>query len=83
MVEAAWQGVRRSPTVRAFYQRVMKDDPDRKKIAIVATAHYLTRVSMSMLKSGETWREAVGALPQTPPRKPLPPGLELPGKEPA
>jgi len=52
----------------------MKDDPDRKKIAIVATAHYLTRVSMSMLKSGETWREAIGgSAPVPPPRKPLPP----------
>lgn len=61
MVEAAWQAVRRSPTVAAFYQRVMKEDPDRKKIAIVATAHYLSRVAMSMLKSGERWHETVSA----------------------
>lgn len=59
MVEAAWQAIRRSPTVAAFYQRVMKEDPDRKKIAIVATAHYLSRVAISMLKSGEPWRESV------------------------
>ncbi len=54
MVEAAWQGVRRSPTIKAFYDRVTRNDPDRRKIAIVATAHYLTRVAVSMLKSGET-----------------------------
>jgi transposase len=86
MVEAAWQGVRRSPTIKAFYDRVTRNDPDRKKIAIVATAHHMTRVAVSMLKSGEVWREdtrvqhqvdktqaSPGALPQTLPRKPLPP----------
>jgi transposase len=57
MVEAAWQGVRRSPTIKAFYDRVIRNDPDRKKIAIVATAHHMTRVAVSMLKSGEVWRE--------------------------
>ena len=89
LCEAAWQSVRRSPTVKAFYDRVTRNDPDRKKIAIVATAHYLTRVAVSMLKSGEVWREdprlanspepgAVhqalgGSAPKPPPRKPLPP----------
>lgn len=57
LVEAAWQSVRRSPTIKAFYDRVTHNDPDRKKIAIVATAHYLTRVAVSMLKSGQAWRE--------------------------
>jgi transposase len=57
MCEAAWTAVRVSPTVKAFYERIKRDDPDRKKIAIVATAHYLTRVAASMLKSGEVWRE--------------------------
>jgi transposase len=57
LCEAAWQSVRRSPTIKAFYERVTHNDPDRKKIAIVATAHYLTRVAVSMLKSGEVWRE--------------------------
>jgi transposase len=79
LCEAAWQSVRRSPTVKAFYDRVARNDPDRKK---VATAHYLTRVAVSMLKSGEVWREdprlannpEPDATHQTPPpRKPLPP----------
>jgi transposase len=56
--EAAWQGVRRSATVKAFFERVMKGDEQRKKIALVATAHYLIRVMGAMLKSGEVWREA-------------------------
>jgi transposase len=68
--EAAWQGVRRSPTIRAYHARIMKQDPDRRKIALVATGHYLLRVMAAMLRSGELWRESVSQedlapLPQT------------------
>ena len=85
MVEAAWQGIRRSPTIRAFYERVTRNDPDRKKIAVVATAHHMTRVAVSMLKSGKVWKEderlasdkpesptppVRGSAPEPPPRKP-------------
>jgi len=56
LCEACWQGVRRSPTLRAFFNRVMHDDPDRKKIALVACAHHLARVMGAMLRTGETWR---------------------------
>ncbi len=52
-------GVRCNPTLRAFYQRIMHDDPDRKKIAIVAVAHHLCRVMAAMLRSGEVWRGSV------------------------
>ena len=37
--------------------RVMHGDPGRKKIAIVATAHYLVRVMAAMLRTGEVWRD--------------------------
>ena len=57
--EAAWQGVRRSPTIRAYHARIMKEDPDRRKIALVATGHYLLRVMAAMLRSGEVWHESV------------------------
>lgn len=65
LAEAAWQGIRRSATIRSFFEQVMHGDPERKKIALVATAHYLTRVMAAMLKSGEVWREdpACAALP--------------------
>lgn len=59
LTEAAWQGVRRSPRVRNYFQRITHGDPDRRKIALVATAHYLARVMHAMLKSGEPWREEV------------------------
>jgi transposase len=60
VAEAAWQGRRRSPRIRAFFDRVMRDDPGRKKIALVATANHLTRVMTAMLRSGEVWREEEG-----------------------
>jgi transposase len=57
VAEAAWQAQRRSPTVRAYFERVQREDPQRKKIALVATAHYLVRVMWAMLKRGTDWQE--------------------------
>jgi transposase len=57
LAEAAWQGQRRSATVRAFFEQVQRDDPQRKKIALVATAHYLVRVMWAMLRRGTVWQE--------------------------
>ena len=56
LTEAAWQGIRRSPHIRAYFERVQNGDEQRKKIALIATAHYLARVMHSMLRSGELWR---------------------------
>ena len=56
LTEAAWQAVRRSPRVRGYYDRVRRGDPARRKIALVATAHYLLRVMLAMLQTGEVWR---------------------------
>lgn len=57
VAEAAWQALRRSPTVRAFFERTQRGDPQRKKIALVATAHYLVRVMWALLKRGTLWEE--------------------------
>jgi transposase len=59
VAEAAWQAQRRSPTVRAYFEWVQRGDPQRKKIALVATAHYLVRVMWAMLKCGTVWEEKV------------------------
>jgi len=56
LCEAGWQGTRRSAAIRAYFERVMRNDPDRKKIALVATAHHLARVMAAMLRTGEAWR---------------------------
>ena len=64
LCEAAWQGVRRSPTLRAFFERVARGDPDRRKVAIVATARHIAVVAAAMVRTGEAWRESVQAAPQ-------------------
>jgi hypothetical protein len=59
VAEATWQALRRSPTVRAYFERVRRGDPQWKKIALVATAHILVRVMWALLKWGTTWEERV------------------------
>jgi transposase len=56
LAEAAWQAIRRSARVRAFFERVRRDDPQRQKIALVATAHYLVRVMWAMMRHGAAWQ---------------------------
>lgn len=56
LVEAAWQCIRRSEKVRQYFERLVGNDPDRRKIAVVATAHHLLRCMLAMLRSGEAWR---------------------------
>jgi hypothetical protein len=48
LAEATWQALRRSPTVRAYFDRVRRSDPQRQKNALVATAHYLVRVMWAL-----------------------------------
>ena len=62
LVEAAWQGIRRCPRIREVYERIMRGDKERKKIALVATAHYLLRAMLAMLQTGEVWRESTEAV---------------------
>jgi transposase len=56
LCEAAWQAVRRSPAMRAYFERVAGGRPDRRKVALVATAHKLARAMAAMLRSGGAWR---------------------------
>ena len=57
LCESAWQAVRRSPALKAYFERVTRGDADRRKLALVATAHKLARSMAAMLRSGEAWRE--------------------------
>jgi transposase len=57
VAEAAWQALRRSPTVRAYFDRAQREDPQRKQIALVATTPYLVRVLGALLKRGTVWQE--------------------------
>ena len=65
LCEAAWQAIRRSPSMRAYFERVSGGDPGRKKIALVAVAHKLARIMAAMLRSGEAWRETPAPAPAT------------------
>jgi transposase len=58
LVEAAWQGVYRSPTIRSYFERILHGRKERRKIALVATAHYLLRCMHAMLVRNQPWREA-------------------------
>jgi transposase len=59
LVEAAWQAVRRCPSLKARLERLQRGQPQRKRTAVVAIASHLARAMWAMLCSGETWREAV------------------------
>ena len=56
LAEATWQAVRRSPTVRTYYERIARSETDRRK-----TAHYLARVMWAMLKNRTLWKETAKA----------------------
>jgi transposase len=74
LVECVWRGKRDSPRVNAVYQRLLQGDPGRRKRAVVATAHWLCRVMLALLKSGQAYVEAAVVAtdtpaPQTPAKK--------------
>jgi transposase len=55
ITEAAWTAVKRCPSFKRYFERVMAERPDRKKIAIVAAAHRMIRVMGAMLRSGTAY----------------------------
>jgi transposase len=58
LTEAAWRVTALDPVARAFFDRIADGKKDRRKIALVATAHWLLRCMLSMLQTGECWRHA-------------------------
>lgn len=58
LIESAWRVVQLDPTARAHFERIRGGQRDRRKIALVATAHWLLRCMLSMLQTGEVWRGA-------------------------
>jgi len=53
--EATWTAVKKCPAFKRFFERVMADKPERKKIAVVAAAHRMIRVMGAMLRSGTAY----------------------------
>jgi transposase len=60
LVEAAWMSIRRSPSLRRRFQRMCRQDHDRRKVAIVAMARHLSQVMAAMLRDNRPWREDAG-----------------------
>jgi transposase len=58
LCEAAWQAARRSPKVKAWFERISGGEAGRRKVALVAVSRKLSVVMLAMMKSGEAWREA-------------------------
>jgi transposase len=61
LVEAAWVGVGKSPTLRRRFEQICQEDRDRRKIAIVAMARHLSQVMAAMLRDQRPWREETQA----------------------
>ncbi len=55
ITEAAWTAIKKCPAFKAFFEQVMGGKGDRKKIALIATAHRLIRVMGAMLRSGQAY----------------------------
>jgi transposase len=61
LTEAGWRGVSKSARIKEIFERVMRGDKGRRKLAMVATGHWLCRVMLAMLKNGEVFREVAEA----------------------
>jgi transposase len=60
LTEASWQALRHSPRVKAKHERLLRGDPERRKIALVAVNHFLVRAMWSMLRHNRPWQEEAG-----------------------
>lgn len=59
LVESTWRAIRKSPALRAFYERIVGGQNPRKKVAVVATARKLLTIMRAMLHTGELFNEAL------------------------
>lgn len=60
LVEVSWLGLRHNPWMREVYERVLRGDRSRKKIAIVAVARRLLIRLWAMLRDGTVWDDRAG-----------------------
>jgi transposase len=57
LVESVWRAVQKSPALKAFYERIVGGQNQRKKVAVVATARKLLTIMRAMLQTGELFNE--------------------------
>jgi len=58
LTEAAWRGACLDEGLKERFERFRRGDATRKKIAVVAQAHRLSRIMLAMLRTGEAYRGA-------------------------
>jgi len=61
LCEATWTAIKKCDVFKAFFERIVAGKPERRKIALVATMHRMTKVMGAMLRSGEAYNGANGA----------------------
>jgi len=57
LVESVWRAIQKSPALKAFYERIVGGQNQRKKVAVVATARKLLTIMRAMLRTGELFNE--------------------------
>lgn len=57
LVESVWRAIRKSPALKAFYERIVGGQNQRRKVAVVATARKLLTIMRAMLQTGELFNE--------------------------
>jgi transposase len=57
IVQSAWQAIRGSARLHAFFEKVRGGQKQRTGVALIATAHKMLRVMLSMLRNNEAWRK--------------------------
>jgi transposase len=57
IVQSAWLAKRHSARLDAFFEKVRGGQKQRTGVALIATAHKMLRIMLSMLQSNEAWRK--------------------------
>jgi transposase len=58
LCEATWTAIKKCDVFKRFFDRIVGGKSERRKIALVATMHRMTRVMGAMLRSGEAYNGA-------------------------
>jgi transposase len=58
LCEATWTAIKKCDVFKRFFDRIVGGKPERRKIALVATMHRMTRVMGAMMRSGEAYNGA-------------------------
>ena len=64
----AWTAIKKCPAFNTYFERIMGGKPERKKIAIVATAHRMIRVMGAMMRTGTAYDANYGVEDAAPAR---------------